>query len=127
MASFLLFINSDLDNQSSYSAYRFAMAATKKHNVKAVFFYGPGVHVANELSTPAGDEFKLTQAWQALAKQNQVELIVCSAAAQRKGILDQAEAEYHGKQSYNLANGFRIGGLAEYAQLQSQVDRVVQF
>ena len=40
-----------------------------------------------------------------------VDLVVCIAAAQRRGILDANEAKRQGKDADNIAPGFRISGL----------------
>lgn len=129
MTQFILFITSPADNQASFSAYQFATNIIKDKNsqLAAVFFYGDAVQVANKLRTPPSDEFDLTQAWSALAASTQIPLLVCSAAAQRRGVLDESEAEYHGHSQFNLAANFTIAGLAEYVTLQAKCDKVVQF
>ncbi|MCU4677682.1 sulfurtransferase complex subunit TusD [Catenovulum sp. 2E275] len=129
MTQFLLFITASADSQDSFNAYQFAkhLLEADKNQLKSVFFYGDAVQVANQLRTPPSDEFDLTHAWQQLVTEFNLNLIVCSAAAQRRGILDKAEAEYHGHQQFNLATGFTIGGLAEYVTLQAECEKVVQF
>ena len=46
-----------------------------------------------------------------LAKEHNIDMVVCVAAAQRRGILDKGEAERNGKDSDNIEEGFRISGL----------------
>ncbi|WAJ70798.1 sulfurtransferase complex subunit TusD [Catenovulum adriaticum] len=129
MTQFILFITAPADNQASFSAYQFASSIIehKSNQLTAVFFYGDAVQIANQLRTQPSDEFDLTQAWSDLAAKTQTPLLVCSAAAQRRGVLDQSEAEYHGHSQYNLAPNFTIAGLAEYVTLQTKCDKVVQF
>ncbi|WP_016955295.1 sulfurtransferase complex subunit TusD [Catenovulum agarivorans] len=127
MAKILLFITSGPETDSGQSALSYAEQAVKHHSLAGVFFYSDAVYVANKLRTPPSDEINITQGWQTLSQQHAVELIVCSAAAQRRGILDASEADYHGLVGDSLAQHFRIGGLGEYVELQMQADRVVQF
>ena len=47
----------------------------------------------------------------ACARRTKLDLVVCIAAAQRRGILDANEAKRHGKDVDNIAPGFRISGL----------------
>jgi tRNA 2-thiouridine synthesizing protein D len=54
-----------------------------------VFFYREGVHNASALASPPRDEHSLPLAWQQLAQEYQLDLVVCVAAALRRGILDE--------------------------------------
>ncbi len=129
MSQFIIFITANADSQDSFNAYQLAKSLLEQNSeqLKTVFFYGNAVHIANQLRTPPSDEFDLTAAWQSLAEDYKVKLIICSAAAQRRGVLNKSEAQYHGHSQYNLATGFHIGGLAEYVTLQADCDKVVQF
>ncbi len=53
--------------------------------------------------------------------------MVCVAAAQRRGILDEEEMKRHGKDANNIAPGFRISGLGQLIEAEIQCDRVVFF
>jgi tRNA 2-thiouridine synthesizing protein D len=80
-------------SQASYSAYQFAVALLNQgHSLHRVFFYQDGVHNATSLATPPQDEFNLQKAWQQLAKDYQLDLVVCIAAALRRGVLNEGEA-----------------------------------
>lgn len=115
-------------SQASYSAYHFAMAALSQgHSVHRVFFYQDGVHNATNLAAPPQDEFNLQQAWQHLAKDHNLDLVVCIAAALRRGILDEGEAKRYDKSSHNLATEFTISGLGQLVEAAVISDRIISF
>lgn len=114
--------------QSAFSAYLFAKALIEKgHTLESVFFYQEGVTNGTALSVPANDEFDLVKAWQDLARQHQVRLETCVAAALRRGVVSQAEAIQHNLEQCNLASGFSQAGLGSLAEAMLTQDRVVQF
>ena len=104
-------------HQASDSAYQFVSAALKKgHEIVRVFFYHDGVNNSNKLSEPQSDDRNLVQLWSALAEEHGVELIVCVAAALRRGIKDDI-----------LAPGFQISGLGQLVEAGIEADRLVVF
>nr|WP_264301882.1 sulfurtransferase complex subunit TusD [Vibrio parahaemolyticus] len=115
-------------SQSARSAYQFAQAVIEQgHTLVSVFFYQDGVTNGTALSVPANDEFDLTKAWQSLAKEHDVRLETCVAAALRRGIISEDEATQHGLTQNNLAEGFVQAGLGSLAEAMLTQDRVVQF
>lgn len=115
-------------SQSARSAYQFAQAVIEQgHTLVSVFFYQDGVTNGTALSVPANDEFDLTKAWQSLAQQHDVRLETCVAAALRRGIVSEGEANQHGLEQNNLATGFEQAGLGSLAEAMLTQDRVVQF
>ena len=115
-------------HQASDSAYNFAKAALENgHEVPRVFFYHDGVNVGTRLSVPPQDERNIQQNWTALAKEHEVDLVICIAAAQRRGLLDENEATRQGKDANNIAEGFRISGLGQLIEMGIQTDRLVMF
>ncbi|NDR56758.1 sulfurtransferase complex subunit TusD [Aliiruegeria sabulilitoris] len=115
-------------HQAADTAYHFAKAALDKgHEVPRVFFYHDGVNVATNLSVPPQDERQIQKNWTALAKANDIDMVVCIAAAQRRGILDENEAKRQGKDASNLAEGFRISGLGQLIEMGIECDRTVTF
>jgi tRNA 2-thiouridine synthesizing protein D len=62
-----------------------------------------------------------------LAKDHGIDLVVCVAAAQRRGILDKDEAKRNGKDADNLEEGFRISGLGQLVEAGIQSDRLITF
>lgn len=115
-------------HQSSDSALQFVKAALKKrHEVFRVFFYHDGVNNGTSLGVPPQDDRNLTTEWSKLAKEYNLDLVVCVAAAQRRGMLDEDESKRHGKNTSNLAEGFRISGLGQLIEAGIQADRLVTF
>lgn len=115
-------------HQAADSAYNFIKAAIAQgHEVPRVFFYHDGVNVSTRLSIPPQDERNIQVNWTALAKEHGVDLVVCIAAAQRRGLLDENEAKRQGKDADNIAEGFRISGLGQLIEMGIQTDRLVTF
>ncbi len=115
-------------HQAADSAYRFVTAALSQgHEVPRVFFYHDGVNVSTRLSVPPQDERHIQKQWTALAEEHGIDLVVCIAAAQRRGILDENEASRQGKDANNIADGFRISGLGQLIEMGIQTDRLVTF
>lgn len=115
-------------SQSSHTAYRFASALLDEgHSLYRVFFYCDGVHAASALATPPQDHLQLTQAWQNLAKKHQVDLVVCIAAALKRGILNPQEAVRYEKPANNLAAQFELGGLGQLVDAAIVSDRIITF
>ena len=115
-------------HQSADSAYQFTKAALDKgHEVTRVFFYHDGVNNGTRFGVPPQDDRNITQLWSELAKKHGLDLVVCVAAAQRRGILDADEARRHGKSGDNIADGFRISGLGQLIEAGIQADRLVVF
>jgi len=114
--------------QQASSAWQFAQALLAAgHRITSVFFYREGVLNANQLSSPASDEFDLVRAWAALAQQHGVELNVCVAAALRRGVTDEQEATQLALAAANLQPGFTLSGLGSLAEAALSNDRLVQF
>jgi len=115
-------------HQASDTAYQFTKAALEKgHEIFRVFFYNDGVNNATRLSVPPQDDRNITQNWTELAEKHGLDLVVCIAAAQRRGILDEDEMKRQGKDAHNLAPGFRISGLGQLIEGGIQSDRLVVF
>jgi tRNA 2-thiouridine synthesizing protein D len=115
-------------SQASDSAYRFACAALDEgHQLYRVFFYQDGVHNATALAAPPQDEVDLPARWQELAREHKLDMVVCIAAALRRGLLDQDEANRYGKPASNLAREFTLGGLGQLVDAAVHSDRVITF
>ncbi|WP_405078542.1 sulfurtransferase complex subunit TusD [Pectobacterium carotovorum] len=114
--------------QQASSALQFAQALLAEgHRLKSVFFYREGVLNANQLTSPANDEFDLVRTWQQLGETHQVALNVCVAAALRRGVTDAQQATQLNLVGANLQPGFVLSGLGELAQSVLTCDRVIQF
>lgn len=115
-------------HQSSDTAYHFAKAALSAgHDVVRVFFYHDGVNNGSCLTAPPQDDRHIVNRWSTLAKEHGLDLVVCVAAAQRRGIVDKDEAKRHRKDSVNLAEGFRISGLGQLIEVGIEADRLMVF
>jgi tRNA 2-thiouridine synthesizing protein D len=104
-------------HQAADTAYQFTKAALEKgHKIHRVFFYHDGVNNSTRLTEPPQDDRHIVQRWQKLAADHKVDLVVCVAAALRRGIKEE-----------NLAEGFRISGLGQLIESGIQADRLVTF
>jgi sulfur relay (sulfurtransferase) complex TusBCD TusD component (DsrE family) len=74
-----------------------------------VFFYHDGVNNSTRLTEPPQDDRHIVNRWAKLAEEHGVDLVVCVAAALRRGIKDE-----------NLAPGFRISGLGQLIESASR-------
>lgn len=111
-------------SQGAFLAYQFAQALIQQqHQISQIFFYQAGVNNGNAFVYPANDEFNLQQAWQQLAKQHNIPLHLCIAAAQRRGVVNSQSAQT--KEQQNLAQGFQLAGLGEFSQALLLADRVI--
>jgi tRNA 2-thiouridine synthesizing protein D len=115
-------------HQASDTAYHFVEAALRAgHEIVRVFFYHDGVNNGTRLSVPPQDDRNISERWGTLAQEHGVELILCVAAAQRRGMLDADEAKRAGKDTNNIAPGFAISGLGQLIDAGIQADRLVVF
>ncbi len=104
-------------HESSDTAYLFCKAAIAKgHEILRVFFYHDGVNNSTRLTEPPQDDRNIVSRWSKLATEHGVDLVVCVAAALRRGIKDEI-----------LAPGFRISGLGQLVEVAIEADRVVTF
>jgi tRNA 2-thiouridine synthesizing protein D len=115
-------------HQASDTAYQFTKAALAKgHEIMRVFFYHDGVNNGTRLTVPPQDDRNLQKLWSALAEEHKLDMVVCIAAAQRRGIMDADEAKRQGKDADNIAPGFRISGLGQLIEAGIEADRLVVF
>jgi tRNA 2-thiouridine synthesizing protein D len=115
-------------HQASDSAWHFVSAALESgHEISRVFFYHDGVNNGSRLTTPPQDDRHIQQRWSELAEQHQLDLVLCVAACQRRGLVDADEKKRHGKDADNIADGFRISGLGQLIEASVEADRVVSF
>lgn len=104
-------------HQASDTAYLFAKAAIAKgHDIDRIFFYHDGVNNSSSLTEPPQDDRNIVERWSKIAEEHSIDLVVCVAAALRRGIKDE-----------NLAKGFRISGLGQLIESGIQADRLVTF
>ena len=115
-------------HQAADSAYQFTKAALENgHEIFRVFFYHDGVNNGTMYSVPPQDDRNVQAQWSELAEQHDLDLVVCVAAAQRRGIMDEDEAKRHGKGASNIAPKFRISGLGQLIEAGIEADRLLVF
>ncbi len=115
-------------HQSSDSALQFIRAALEKgHEIFRVFFYHDGVNNGTRLAVPPKDDRLIQSEWSTLAEEHGVDLVICIAAAQRRGLMDADEAKRQGLDANNIAPGFRISGLGQLIDGNIEADRTIVF
>lgn len=125
---FSLLITAAPHQEQAWQALRFGEAALAAgHEVPRVFFYGDGALHGNALLLPPQDEPDVQSAWRQLAEAHGIELVVCIAAALKRGVMDADTAQREEKPVSNLAQGFTISGLGQLAEMALDSDRLVSF
>lgn len=115
-------------HQASDSAIQFTKAALAKgHEIYRVFFYHDAVNNATRLAIPPQDDRNIPEQWAALQKEHNLDLVVCIAAAQRRGMIDEDEMKRQGKDANNILDSFRISGLGQLIEAGIEADRLIVF
>ncbi|MDH5547532.1 MAG: sulfurtransferase complex subunit TusD [Gammaproteobacteria bacterium] len=115
-------------HQASDTAYNFCTAALAAgHEIFRVFFYHDGVNNGTRLTVPPTDDRNIQKRWSELAEKHNIDMVLCIAAAQRRGIMDENEAKRQGLDADNIAPGFRISGLGQLIEAGIQSDRMITF
>lgn len=115
-------------HQAASTAYHFTRSALEKgHRVVQVFFYHDGVNNGTCLTAPPQDEPHIVNQWADLGRQHDLDLVICVAAAQRRGVMDARESARHELPAANLAAGFRIAGLGQLIDASIEADRLLVF
>ncbi len=124
----LLVLDAPYDSQSSYTAYRYAKAALEDgHKLSRIFFYQSAIHNGSRLATPPQNEFNLYEAWQTLGEHYSLDLVVCIAAAARRGLIDDTEKDRHKMDASNLAKHFELSGLGQLVEAMASSERFITF
>ena len=114
--------------QSHLSALTFAKACIQSnHQIYRVFFYNDGVLGASQLQSPPQDEINIHNEWQSLAKENNIDLVTCIAAALKRGILNKEEAKRYQKEQHSTDEPFELSGLGQLLDAQIHSDQMVTF
>lgn len=121
-----ILINAAPTTESAYTAYRFVETALKQgHIITQVFFYQEAVHTASRPLIPPADEPHLHTLWVDLAHTYALDLLVCVAAALRRGVIDQAQAKHPGEST--VAVPFQMAGLGQLIEAMNESDRCITF
>ncbi len=125
---FVISVLSSSTAPSTRRALRFAQAVIAEgHEIVRVFFYQEGVLSASSNLVVAQDQQDIAQQWQAFITDHQLDAVVCIAAALRRGVLDQAEAQRYQRDAVNLAQGYQLSGLGQLHDGLQQADRFISF
>ena len=110
------------------SSVLFIEAAIEEgHEIFRVFFYHDGVNNGTRLATPPQDDRHIPNRWTELAEKHDLDLVLCVAAAQRRGMVDEDEMKRNSKDANNIAGKFRISGLGQLIEAGIQADRMITF
>ncbi|AXO88801.1 sulfurtransferase complex subunit TusD [Pseudomonas parafulva] len=113
---------------SSRRALRFAEAVLDGgHQIARLFFYQDGVHSASNTIVFPQDERDVAAQWRAFVSDNQLDAVVCIAAALRRGVLDEAEANRYQRPAVNLSEPWELSGLGQLHEAAQVADRLVCF
>lgn len=104
------------NHEASDSAYKFIEAAMAKgHTIQGVFFYDDSVYNVAAKMEPPMDDRHIAKRWSELGAKG-VDLIVCVAAAKRRGISPDI-----------IMPNSRISGLGQLSEMCTEADRLVTF
>ncbi|WP_145187362.1 sulfurtransferase complex subunit TusD [Pseudomonas sp. URMO17WK12:I11] len=113
---------------SSRRALRFAKAALAGgHEIVRLFFYQDGVHSASANVVAPQDEQDIAGQWRAFVSEQRLDAVVCIAAALRRGVLDEAEANRYQRAAVNLPRPWELSGLGQLHEAAQLADRLVCF
>lgn len=113
---------------SSRRALLFAQAALAGgHEIVRLFFYQDGVYnAANSVVTPQ-DEQDLPQQWRTFVSDNQLDGVVCIAAALRRGVLNDEEAQRYQRSAVSVEAPWALSGLGQLHDGIQDADRLICF
>lgn len=113
---------------SSRRALRFAQAALASgHEIVRLFFYQDGVHSASSNIVTPQDEQDTAQQWSDFVTENNLDGIVCIAAALRRGVLNHEEAQRYQRPAANLDTPWELSGLGQLHDAVQAADRLICF
>lgn len=113
---------------SSRRALRFAQAAIAGgHQIVRLFFYQEGVHSASSNVVSPQDEQDLTGEWRDFVHEQQLDAVVCIAAALRRGVLNEQEAQRYARAAANLDAPWELSGLGQLHEAAQLADRLICF
>lgn len=113
---------------SSRRALLFAQAALAGgHEIVRLFFYQEGVHSASGNIVTPQDELDVPRLWRDFVAQNQLDGVVCIAAALRRGVLNEEEASRYERPAVNLPAPWELSGLGQLHDAVQDADRLICF
>lgn len=110
------------------SALQFSRAVLASgHQISRLFFYRDAVLVASQLGVQPQDEHDISTEWRQFIQDNQLDAVVCIAAALRRGVLDEAEANRWNRPAANTAAPWVLSGLGQWVDAMQTADRAITF
>ena len=97
------------------------------HQIHRIFFLDEGVHCGRADSIYPQDEQNPMSAWQSLAQEHGVELLLCVSSALKRGLLDETEAARHSVAAATIDASFTIAGLGQLIDATAHSDRLMTF
>ncbi len=124
----LLVLSSPVSGVCSRTAADFARCLLRRgHTLHRVFFLDAGTITSSATCVFPQDEIDPILAWETLATQHGVELVVCISSALRHGMLDEREATRHERGGVTVKSMFAISGLGQLIDACARSDRLVTF
>lgn len=128
MAKFSICVKGHPDSPAIRHSLEFSKSLIAAgHSLKGVFFYGDAVSLCLKTRIPSQGTSCLGLEWECFLQDNQLEAIVCIAAALRRGVLDTTEAKRHDFDFNLLRGGFVISGLGQLIAANTEADHVLSF
>jgi len=113
---------------SSRRALLFAQAALAGgHEIVRLFFYQEGVHSASGNIVTPQDELDLPRLWRDFVTLHKLDGVVCIAAALRRGVLNEEEAQRYERPAVNLPAPWELSGLGQLHDAVQDADRLICF
>ncbi|PBJ24119.1 putative sulfurtransferase DsrE [Pseudomonas ogarae] len=113
---------------SSRRALLFAQAALAGgHEIVRLFFYQDGVYNACASVVTPQDEQDLPQQWRTFVSDNQLDGVVCIAAALRRGVLNKEEAQRYQRSAASVEAPWALSGLGQLHDAIQDADRLICF
>lgn len=113
---------------SSRRALLFAQAALAGgHEIVRLFFYQDGVHSASANVVTPQDEHDVPAQWREFVTTCNLDAVVCIAAALRRGVLNDEEANRYQRPAANLPVPWELSGLGQLHEAAQSADRLVCF
>ena len=113
---------------ASRTALSFCHAALDAgHSIVRVFFYHDGVENALASRVPPQGELDVTAAWRSFHHSTGVELAVCIAAALRRGVLNDEDAERYERPASTVDPAFAVVGLGQLIDAAARSERTITF
>jgi tRNA 2-thiouridine synthesizing protein D len=110
------------------SALNFASAVLNAgHQISRLFFYRDAVYLATALGVQPQDEADVYADWRTFISDNQLDGVICIAAALRRGVLNDAEANRWQRPVANTGAPWELSGLGQWVDSLQTADRTVTF